>query len=163
MWPTMKIPTSVGDMLATITGDDHAHLEGLVEVRGIQYNAMIHIYKQPDGSWGIKTTAGLVFIRRGSPSVGFGFSNGDASPSATKKIVDAFTVAWKEAASKNADVLRQAQRLRHEEDCHRLAEKLIEARKVVAALEVQLETEREAIHALDRAVTVRYAFNLRAP
>lgn len=160
MWPTMKIPTSVGDMLATITGNDHAHLEGLVTVRGIQYNAMVHIYKQPDGSWGFenKVGAGLYIRHAGSLS-------GEASPSATAKIVEAFTAAWKQAASKNPDVLRQAQRVRHEDNCHRLAEKLIEARKVMAALEVELETEREAIHALDRMALEGgpYAFDLKAP
>lgn len=166
MWPTMKIPTAVGDMLATITGTDHAHLEGLVTVRGIQYHAAIHIYKQPDGSWGLESKDGrLVFIRRGSPSVGFGLSNGEASASATAKIVDAFKAAWKEAANKNPDVLRQAQRLRYEDDCHRLSEKLIEAHRVVAALEAELKATRESLHALDLMDIPKgpYAFDLKAP
>lgn len=162
MWPTMKIPTSVGDMVATITSDIHAHLEGFpVTVRGVQYNAAVHIYKQPQG-WGVKNKNGdsLVYIRRSGKCA----CNDEASPSATAKIVEAFTAAWKEAANKNPDVLRQAQRLRHEEDCHRLSEKLIEARKVVAALEAELKTAREGIATLDRmAEKGPYAFDLKAP
>lgn len=160
MWPTMKIPTAVGGMLATITGDNHAHLEGLVTVRGKPYRAAIHIYKQPDDSWGLESKDGrLVFVRRG-----FGLSNGEASASATEKIVNAFKAAWKEAANKNPDVLRQAQRIRYEADCHRLSEKLTEARKVVATLEAELKTAREGIATLDRmAEKGPYAFDLKAP
>jgi len=154
----MKIPTAVGEVRATITGDNHAYLEGLVTVRGIQYNANVHIYKQPHGGWGLENAngAGAYISRSGGH---------DVSRSAKDKVVEAFMAAWKEAAKKNPDVLRQAQRVRLEDDCHRVAEKQLEARKAAEALEVELAALRKAIAALDSMDIARgpYAFTLKEP
>lgn len=134
--PQVTINTVVGAVLATVTEGKHAYLQGTAVVRGIEYLASVHLYKQADGSWGVKASDG----HSGYWHIVRTWSEGGqaASDSARNKILEAYSVAFTEHARCSPEILEIAEKRHVEAQIERIKAKLVEAHAVVRGLEAEL-------------------------
>lgn len=134
-----NLETEVGEIRIAITRAEHISVEGQPEIRGSKFNAHLHFYRQPDGTYDVRDSD--------RPSMSRAWVNGDsnrkfnepAPPTYLAKVLAAYRKAVNDHAKAHPEDFAEAEDKDIERDIETATRKVDEARVKLQDAQAELD------------------------